>query len=82
MSINFHEPIQKQKKIPESFTNIFTDIKSTDDTQTHHNDYNYLNKAATKRNLESFPFKCMVSTWNSLDIDIKVTADVSVQTPY
>ena len=65
----------RNKKLPESFTNIFTDITSTDDTQTRHNDYNYLNKAATKRNLESFPFKCMLSTWNSLDIDIKATAD-------
>ena len=40
------------QKLPESFRNIhvFTDITCTDDTQTRHNDYNYLNKAATKRN--------------------------------
>ena len=65
----------RNKKLPESFLNIFTDITCTDDVQTRHNDYNYLNKPALKRNLESFPLKCLISTWNSLEIDIKATAE-------
>ena len=65
----------RNKKLPESFSDIFTDITNTDDVQTRHNDYNYLNKPAIKRNLERFPLKCMITSWNSLDIDIKSTAE-------
>ena len=65
----------RNKKLPESFSNIFTDITSTEDTQTRHNDYNFLNKPAIKRTLESFPLKCMINTWNSLNIDIKSTSE-------
>ena len=31
----------RTNKLPESFLNIFTDITSTDNLQTRHNDYNY-----------------------------------------
>ena len=65
----------RNKQLPESFTNMFTDIICTDDLQTRHNDYNYQNKPAVKRSLESFPLKCLIRTWNSLNIDIKSTAD-------
>ena len=65
----------KNKKLPESFDNIFTDIICTDESQTRHNSYNFLNRPAIKQNLEKFPFKCILSTWNSLDVDIKATAD-------
>ena len=43
--------------------------------QTRHNDFNYQNKPAVRRNLENFPLKCMIKTWNSLNIDVKSTAD-------
>ena len=65
----------RNNKLPESFTNKFTDITCTDQLQTRHNDYNYLNIPAIKKSLESFPFKCMIKTWNSLSIDVKSTAD-------
>ena len=42
----------RNNKLPGSFLNIFTYIKCTDDVQTRHNDYNYLNKPALKRNME------------------------------
>ena len=38
---------------------MLTDI--TDDTQTKHDDYNFLNKQATKQILENYPLKCIVS---------------------
>ena len=65
----------RNKKLPESFQNMFTDIISTDQLQTRHNDYNYQNKPAVKRSLESFPFKCLIRTWYSLNIDVKSTAE-------
>ena len=65
----------RNKTLPESFLDIFTDITSTDNLQTRHNDYNYQNIPAVRRNLENFPFKCMIKTWNSLNIDVKSTAD-------
>ena len=65
----------RNKKLPESFNNKFTDITCTDQLQTRHNDYNYQNIPATKKILESFPLKCMIRTWNSLSIDVKATAD-------
>ena len=65
----------RNNKLPESFANKFTDITCTDQLQTRHNDYNYLNIPAIKKSLESFPFKCMIKTWNSLSIDAKSTAD-------
>ena len=65
----------RNKKLPESFNNKFTDITCTDQLQTRHNDYNYQNIPALKKVLESFPFKCIIRTWNSLSIDVKSTAD-------
>ena len=65
----------RNKDLPESFVNIFTDIPCTDKLQTRHNDYNYQNKAAVRGNLENFPYKCLIKTWNSLNIDVKSTAD-------
>ena len=62
-------------KLPDSFQKMFTDVTCTDDVQTRHNDYNFSNKPAHNRKLESFPLKCMINTWNSLDIDIKATSD-------
>ena len=37
--------------------------------------YNYQNIPAVKQNLESSPYKCLIKTWNSLNIDVKSTAD-------
>ena len=54
---------------------MFTELTSTDNLQTRHNDYNYQNIPAVRRNLESFPYKCLIKTWNSLTIDVKSTAD-------
>ena len=62
-------------KLPDSFLNMFTDVICTDDIQTRHktrhNDYNFSNKAAQNKKLECFPLKCMINTWNSLDITLK-----------
>ena len=60
----------RNKKLPDTFLNLFTEVSCTDETQTRHNDYNYINKAALKRNLENFPLKTMISTWNNLTIDL------------
>ena len=65
----------RNKKLPESFSNLFTEITCTDELQTRHNDFNYQNNPAIKRNLESFPFKNIIKTWNFLTIDLKATAD-------
>ena len=65
----------RNSKLPNSFTNIFSDISNTDELQTRDNDYNYINKPAIKRNLESFPYKKIIANWNSLDIDLKSTAE-------
>ena len=65
----------RNKQLPETFIDIFTNITCTDQLQTRHNDYNYVNIPAVKRSLEHFPFKCMIRTWNSLSIDVKSTAD-------
>ena len=65
----------RNKKLPESFDNKFTDISNTDMLQTRHNDYNYQNIPAVKKTLESFPYKCFIKTWNFLSIDVKATAD-------
>ena len=65
----------KNNKLPESFSDIFTDVTNTDDLQTRHNDYNFVNKPAIKSYLEKFPYKQILSNWNSLSIDLKSTAD-------
>jgi hypothetical protein len=65
----------KNNKLPISFSDKFTDITSTDELQTRHNDYNFVKKPACKPYLEKFPFKQILSNWNSLSIDLKSTAD-------
>ena len=65
----------RNNKLPVSFSGIFIDITCTDELQTRHNDYNYSNKPASKTYLLKFPYKRMVSNWNSLNIDLKSTAD-------
>ena len=65
----------KNNKLPVSFSDTFTDITNTDDRQTRHNDYNFVNKPALKTYLEKFPYKQFLSNWNSLSIDLKSTAD-------
>ena len=65
----------KNNKLPISFSGIFQDITNTDELQTRHNDYNFVNKPALKYYLERFPYKQILSNWNSLSIDLKATAD-------
>ena len=65
----------KNKKLPDSFVNMFQDITNLDDLQTRNNDYNFQNKPAIKKYLEKFPTKVMVSSWNYLHIDCKATAE-------
>ena len=66
----------RHEKLPTSFSGIFNDVTCTDDLQTRHNDYNYVNEAAIKRSLESFPYKQIICNWNALDIDLKSTSDI------
>ena len=66
----------RHEKLPTSFSGIFKDVTCTDDLQTRHNDYNYVNEAAIKRSLESFPYKQIICNWNALDIDLKSTSDI------
>jgi hypothetical protein len=47
----------KNNKLPISFPDKFIDITSTDDLQTRHNDYNFVNKPACKSYLEKYPYK-------------------------
>ena len=65
----------KNNKLPVSFSDLFTDITCTDELQTRHNDYNFINTPASKTYLESFPYKQFLSNWNYLSIDLKSTAD-------
>ena len=65
----------KNNKLPISFSGIFTDITNSDNLQTRHNDYNFVNNPAVKSYLEKFPYKQIVSTWNNLNIDLKATAE-------
>ena len=65
----------RNKKLPDSFLNIFTDLNATDDLQTRNNDYNFSNNPSQYKKLENFPLKCMIRTWNSLEIDLKATSD-------
>ena len=65
----------RNNKLPISFSGIFTDITNTDELQTRHNDFNYFNPVSYKKYLEHFPYKQMLLNWNSLNIDLKSTAD-------
>ena len=66
----------RNNKLPVSFTNIFQDITNTDELQTRHNDYNYKNAPAVYKYLENFPYKKMITNWNSLSIELKATAEM------
>ena len=59
----------RNNKLPKSFAYKLTDITCTDELQTRHNDFNYVKNPAIKKNLESFPLKCIKNTWNSLYIE-------------
>ena len=65
----------KNNKLPISFSGIFQDIINTDELQTRHNDYNFINKPTIKSFLERFSYKQILSNWNFLSIDLKATAD-------
>ena len=65
----------RHKKLPKSFTGIFTDTMMTDMMQSRHNDYNYQNVPAVRKNLENFPLKQIIFNWNFLSLDLKATAD-------
>ena len=45
----------KNDKLLISFSGIFTDIINSDNLQTRHNDYNFVNTPALKSFLERFP---------------------------
>ena len=62
-------------KLPTSFSGIFTDTTMTDEMQSRHNDYNYLNLPANKKCLENFPLKQIIFNWNSLSLELKSTAE-------
>ena len=65
----------RNNKLPVSFTNTFQDITSTDALQTRHNDYNYRNAPAVYKYLENFPYKKIITNWNSLSIELKATSE-------
>ena len=66
----------RHEKLPASFAGTFTDTIMTDELQSRHNDYNYLNEPAIKKCLEKFPLKQIIFNWNALSIDLKSTADL------
>ena len=72
-SIFMHQ--YKNKKLPTSFSDTYTDITNTDELQTRHNDYNFFINPAIKRNLETFPLRQILYNWNALDLELKATAD-------
>ena len=63
------------KKLPISFSDIFTDIINSDNLQSRHNEYNCVIYPAVKKKLKLFPYRKILFNWNSLDIDLKATAD-------
>ena len=65
----------RNNKLPTSFSGIFSDIVDTSGPQTRQNDLNFLNPPSTKRYLDNFPYKQMLSNWNHLNIDLKSTSD-------
>ena len=65
----------RHSKLPVSFSGIFSETTMTDEIQSRHNDYNYLNEPAIKRNLDKFPLKQIIFNWNALSVDLKSTAE-------
>ena len=66
----------RNKKLPTSFLDIFSDASNTNLTHyNRHTDYNYDTLPATRKSLENFPLKQIIFNWNSLSIELKATAD-------
>ena len=66
----------RHKKLPTSFSGIFIDTTTTDSIQSRHNDYNYQNVPAIRKNLlENFPIKQIIFNWNYFRLELKTTAD-------
>ena len=65
----------RHDKLPVSFSGIFTHTLMSDELQSRHNDYYYLNEPAIKRCQENFPLKQVILNWNALDLDLKATGD-------
>ena len=66
----------RNKKLPISFSHIFTDALDAGGTHyNRHSDYNYDTVPATKKYLEKFPLKQIIFNWNSLNLELKATAD-------
>ena len=66
----------RNKKLPLSFLDIFSDASNTNLTHyNRHTDYNYDTLPATRKSLENFPLKQIIFNWNSLGIELKATAD-------
>ena len=74
-SIFMHQ--YRHNKLPPSFTGIFSETTMSNAFQSRHNDYNYLIEPAIKKSLEKFPLKQIIFNWNSLDIELKATADIT-----
>ena len=49
----------------------------TDEMQSRHNDYHYLNEPAIEKCLENFPLKQIIFNWNALSIELKSTAELA-----
>jgi hypothetical protein len=64
----------KRRNLPVSFSNLFSDITNADELQ---NDYNYIINPAIRKSLENFRLKQILFNWNSLDIELKATADAA-----
>ena len=65
----------KNNKLPISYSGIFSDMTKSDNFQTRHDNYNFVNNPSAKSYLEKFPYKQIVSTWNNLNIDLKATIE-------
>ena len=72
-SISMHK--YRHSKLPASVSGIFAETSMTDEMQSIHNDYNYLNQPAMKRYLDKFSLKKIIFNWNALSIDLKSTAE-------
>ena len=65
----------RHEKLPASFAGLFTEIISSDEKQSRHNQFNYVNIPSKKSYLEKYPLKQILSNWNSLSIDLKSTGE-------
>ena len=65
----------RNKTLPISFLGVFNDITDSQELQTRNNWYNYQNIPAVRKKLEQFAYKQLISTWNSLEIELKSTSE-------